>query len=122
MHQMVVFSAMKWEGQYWSKDVPGGVETTPSTSAIYLVPADGSAPPGKVIAVQDKGQGPSFSPDGQWIYFQAPIGGHGHIFRCREDGSGLDDLTVPFKRDNGKETRLLGETLRCIAQQSYSHN
>ena len=32
MQQMIVFSAKNWEGKYWSKNVPNGMETTPCAS------------------------------------------------------------------------------------------
>jgi len=41
--------------------------------------------------------GPEFSPDGQWIYFNseatATRPGHAQLFRMRPDGSGLEQLT-----------------------------
>ena len=38
----LVFSVKTWEGEYTSRDVPGGVETTPVEGAIYTVRADGT--------------------------------------------------------------------------------
>ena len=38
----LVFSVKTWEGDYTSKDVPNGVESTPVIGAIYTVKADGS--------------------------------------------------------------------------------
>jgi len=32
----LVLSVRTWEGEYTSCDVPGGVETTPVESAVYL--------------------------------------------------------------------------------------
>src|SRR3982751_1077246 len=40
--QELVFSAKTWEGDYSSKDVPGGVETTPVVGAVYSVKSDGT--------------------------------------------------------------------------------
>lgn len=41
--------------------------------------------------------GPEYSPDGQWIYFNseaaATQAGHAQIFRIRRDGTGLEQLT-----------------------------
>jgi len=31
----LVFSVRTWEGEYASKDIPGGVWTTPTQSALY---------------------------------------------------------------------------------------
>ncbi len=91
---MIVFSLRQWEGEYATSDRPGGVSVTPFTSAIYVVPADGSAPPRKVVDVGGRADAPGYSPDGQWVYFQAPVEGVGHIFRCRDDGSELTNLTA----------------------------
>jgi Tol biopolymer transport system component len=95
---MITFSARQWEGQYWSKDIPNGVATTPYTSAVWVVPEDGSAPARQVISLAGRGDHSSFSPDGQWLYFQAPPGGPEsaiyHIYRCRPDGTDLLDLTA----------------------------
>src|SRR5437773_592268 len=38
----LVFSVKNWDGEYYSKDIPGGVETTPVVGAIYTINADGS--------------------------------------------------------------------------------
>jgi Tol biopolymer transport system component len=91
---MIVFSVRQWQGEYATSDRPGGVAVSPFTSALYLVPADGSAAPRRIVDVAGRGDAPHYSPDGQWIYFQAPVNGVGHIFRCREDGSDLQNLTA----------------------------
>src|SRR5207247_3594298 len=66
----LVFSAKSWEGDYTSKDVPGGVETTPVVGAIYSVKSDGTGLK-KVVALGKNTDYPTFSPDGQWVYFQS---------------------------------------------------
>ena len=38
----LVFSVKTWDGEYTSKDIPGGVETTPVVGTIYTVNADGT--------------------------------------------------------------------------------
>ena len=91
---MIVFSAREWQGEYWSRDVPGGVEIVPYESAVFIVPADGSAAPRRVVDVEGRGDFPNWSPDGEWIYFQAAPGGSSGVFRCREDGSELLNLTA----------------------------
>ncbi len=88
----LVFSVRRWDGDYSSKDVPGGVETTPVVGEVYTVTADGSG----LKELKGLGRGadyPSFSPDGTWLYFQAKAQGHTHIYRARPDGSGARNLT-----------------------------
>jgi TolB protein len=88
----LVFSVKTWEGDYASKDVPGGVETTPVVGAIYTVNADGTGLR-KVAELGKNTDYPSFSPDGKWVYFQSNATGHSQIYRCRPDGSGTVNLT-----------------------------
>ena len=66
---------------------------------LYLVPAQGGADrellrPGVPV------DGPEYSPDGAWIYFNGEIGatraGHSQLFRMRPDGIGLEQLTHLF--------------------------
>ena len=89
----IVFSLRTWKGEYQTKDIPGGVESTPSVGAIYRVKADGSgltkvAPPGK------DANAPGFSADGKWIYYQSNVTGHSQIYRCRPDGSDVVNITA----------------------------
>jgi len=91
---MIVFSLRQWQGDYATSDAPGGVAVTPFTSALHLVPADGHAPPRKIIDIASRADAPGYAPDGQFIYFQAPVAGRAHIFRCREDGADLLNLTA----------------------------
>lgn len=90
----IVFSARHWEGEYWSRDIPGGVEIVPTTSAIYAVPADGSEPPRQIVDLAGTADNPQLSPDGQWLYFQARAEEHWNIYRCRPDGSEIVNLTA----------------------------
>jgi Tol biopolymer transport system component len=88
----LVFSVKTWEGDYSSKDVPGGVETTPVVGAIYSVKEDGTGLH-KVVAIGKNTDYPSVSPDGRWVYFQSNATGRAQIYRCRPDGSGVVNLT-----------------------------
>jgi Tol biopolymer transport system component len=88
----LVFSVKTWEGEYFSKDVPGGVETTPVTGAIYTVKANGAALR-KVVALGKNTDYPTGSPDGKWLYFQSNASGHSQVYRCRRDGSEVTNLT-----------------------------
>jgi Tol biopolymer transport system component len=88
----LVFSVKTWEGDYASRDVAGGVETTPVVGAIYSVKDDGTGLK-KVAALGKSTDYPTVSPDGQWIYFQSNTTGHSQVYRCRADGSGVVNLT-----------------------------
>ena len=88
----IVFSVRTWKGDYFSKDIPGGVETTPIVGAIYAVNTGG----GEVKKIVELGKNtdfPTFSHDGKWLYFQANASGRSQIYRCRPDGAGVVNLT-----------------------------
>lgn len=91
---MIVFSLRQWTGEYTTSDRPGGVAVSEFTSAIYVVRADGRAAPRRLVDVGGRADAPRYSPDGQFIYFQAPVGGRAHILRCREDGSRVENVTA----------------------------
>jgi Tol biopolymer transport system component len=88
----LVFSVRTWEGDYLSKDVPGGVQTTPVVGAIYAVRRDGTGLR-KVVALGKNTDYPTVSPDGRWLYFQSDATGRSQVYRCRPDGSGVVNLT-----------------------------
>ncbi|HEV3256791.1 MAG TPA: hypothetical protein VG013_07930, partial [Gemmataceae bacterium] len=96
----LVFSVKTWNGEYFSRDVPGGVEATPVTGAIYAVKA-GGAGLRKVVALGKNTDYPTGSPNGQWLYFQSNASGRSQVYRCRRDGSGVTNLTESAKL--GKE-------------------
>lgn len=89
----IAFSLRTWEGEYFSKDISGGVQSTPSLGAIYTIGADGKGlkeivPPGQGVDF------PSFDATGTLIYFQARTSGRHQIYRCKLDGSGVTSLTA----------------------------
>jgi Tol biopolymer transport system component len=88
----LVFSVRTWTGEYYSRDVPGGVETSPFRCAVYTVGADGTGLK-KLLAVGQSTDNPAFSPDGKFLYFQANAGGRSNVYRCKPDGSGVTNLT-----------------------------
>jgi Tol biopolymer transport system component len=90
----LVFSLKTWDGDYFSKDVPGGVETTPCGGAIHTVNADGSGPK-KIVQLGKVSDYPTASPDGRWVYFQSNASGEFQIYRCNWDGSDATSLTPP---------------------------
>src|SRR5262245_19307967 len=88
----LVFSVRTWDGDYSSRDVPGGVQTTPVESAIYTIKEDGSGLT-KIVALGKNTDFPNFSPDGRWVYFQSNSSGRSHVYRCRPDGKEVAALT-----------------------------
>jgi len=90
---MIAFECKQWTGDYWSKDRANGVDTSPSTSAIFVVKNTPHAPLQQIPIDTPNPCAPQYSPDGQWIYFQAKKNNHWHIFRCRLDGSETMNIT-----------------------------
>ena len=88
----LLFSVKNWEGDYSSKDVPGGVETTPVVGAIHSVKGDGTGSK-KVVGLGKNTDYPTVSPDGKWVYFQSNATGRSQIYRCRPDGNDVVNLT-----------------------------
>jgi TolB protein len=88
----LVFSVIRWEGEYESKDIPGGVETTPVVGAIYTIGSDGTGLK-KIAQLGKNTDFPTYSPDGKWVYFQSNATGRSQVYRCRPDGSGVVNLT-----------------------------
>lgn len=77
-----------------------GLEKTKSGDTItniYTLPAGGGQDR-QLTDVSYPVDGPEFSPDGQWIYFNsehaAEIPGHAQIYRMRPDGAGGEQLTT----------------------------
>jgi Tol biopolymer transport system component len=90
----LVFSLKTWEGEYTSKDVSNGVETTPVIGAIYTVNADGSGLK-KIIQPGKSADYPTVSPDGQWVYYQSSVSGTTQVYRCKWDGTNAMILSPP---------------------------
>ncbi|MDR3623386.1 MAG: hypothetical protein P4L85_28900 [Paludisphaera borealis] len=91
---LIAFAARRWEGEYRSRDIPGGVETTPVVGSIYTVRADGTGLR-KVVEPGRDANAPAFSPDGRWLYFQSNADGSYQIQRCRPDGSEPATVVAP---------------------------
>ena len=58
----LVFSVVKWQGTYTSKDIPGGVAHPPTTTAIYTIRADGSELK-QIVAMKPNSENPAYSLD-----------------------------------------------------------
>jgi TolB protein len=81
----LVFSVRTWEGDYASKDIPGGVWTTPTQSSLWSVTIGGE--PKLLVKSGKSDDAPAFSPDGQWLYFQSNAAGRWELYRSKPDGS-----------------------------------
>lgn len=83
---MLVYVVRIWEGDYFTRDVNGGVEAAPVQSRLWRIHADGT---GRVPLTDGEGRDehPLVSPDGRWIYYQTNRGGHWQIRRMRTDGT-----------------------------------
>ncbi|WMT85856.1 biopolymer transporter Tol [Pelagibacterium sp. 26DY04] len=68
----------------------------PRRANIFTIPADGG-PDTRLSDISEPNDGPEFSPDGEWIYFNSERAvtepGHAQIFRMRPDGTGIEQLT-----------------------------
>ena len=81
---VLVFSVRRWEGEYETRDVPGGVKTTPSTSSIYSVRVDGTELKKRVAIENAVCAAPVFSPEAKWLYFQSNASGEYHLIELVE--------------------------------------
>lgn len=90
----LVFSVKRWEGEYSTTDVPGGVKSTPTLGSIHTIRADGTGL--KTLVPPSSGTDyPVPSPDGKWIQFQSRKDGPVQIYRCKRDGSDAASITPP---------------------------
>lgn len=62
---------------------------------IYRIPSDGSGPEENLTKATGLDDGPEFTPDGAYIYFNSVRGASGRmqIWRMRPDGSGQEQIT-----------------------------
>jgi TolB protein len=63
---------------------------------LFTIPANGG-PDRRLSDIDRPNDGPEYSPDGRWIYFNSEraseISGHAQIFRMARDGTGVEQLT-----------------------------
>ncbi|MGV3550568.1 TolB family protein [Rhizobium sp.] len=63
---------------------------------IFTIPSAGG-PDRRLSDISKPNDGPEYSPDGRWIYFNSERAsdraGHAQIFRMRPDGSGIEQMT-----------------------------
>lgn len=87
--QELLITVRTWQGSYYSRDIPGGVETSPVRSEIYRLTPGGQPIP----VVEMQADFASYSPCGNWVYFQSNTNGYHEIYRCQQDGAELQLLT-----------------------------
>lgn len=79
----------------WSPD--GGTLAVALTrdglSQIYLLPADGSGEPQRLVSSSGIDTEPFYSPDGKWIYFTSDRGGSPQIYRVAAGGGAVSRVT-----------------------------
>lgn len=91
---LIAFSVRRWEGEYRTRDIPGGVEVTPSIGSIWTIRGDGTQLR-KVVELGKDTNSPLFSPDGRWLYFQSNSSGAYRIYRSGIDGSDPKAIVSP---------------------------
>lgn len=76
--------------------VEPGADSPWGPANIFTMPSDGG-PVHQVTFGDRPADGPEYSPDGEWIYFNteafSDTEGHAQIARIRRDGTGLEQLT-----------------------------
>jgi TolB protein len=101
----LVYSVREWAGEFFSRDVPGGVETTSVRSGLWRIKADGTGRR-RVPVPGDRAEHPLASRDGRWIYFQAEADGRWCVCRVRPDGSDLMTVAPADGRGDGRTSRF----------------
>lgn len=66
--------------------------TGPDKYDIYKIPVEGGQEI-KLAAAGGRSDGPEYSPDGQWIYFNSTRNGSMQIWRMKPDGTGAEQVT-----------------------------
>lgn len=90
----LIYAVRSWEGDYVSRNIPGGVETTPVRSELWRITFDGTGPtpiriPGPRV------EHPVASPDGQWLVWQSQSDGRWQVVRGRPDGTEAQRIGPP---------------------------
>ena len=105
----LVFSVREWDGDYFSRDMPGGVETTKVRSALWCIRTEGGGRV-RVPTSGSRAEHPVASPDGRWLYWQEETDGRWRICRSRVDGTERSVVAPVTGRDK-KWTSAYGAAL-----------
>jgi Tol biopolymer transport system component len=89
----IAFSVKQWKGDYVTSDKDVSKNTSCS-GGIWTADLRSGAVR-KLVDVGGLTANPIFSRDGQWLYFQSNGTGAYEIYRCRPDGSAVQNLTGP---------------------------
>ncbi|MCX5659384.1 MAG: hypothetical protein NTW19_06625 [Planctomycetota bacterium] len=83
----LLFTHIQWEGPY-------DRASRAATGELLAVRVDGPGEPVvRTIKSFDAGASAHGSVGGTWVYLQSSLSGDSQIYRCRADGSGLENLT-----------------------------
>jgi len=79
----------------WSPDMQWLVYTGGRSNKydIYKIPADASGPEVRLTDSSGVNDGPEFTPDGKWIYFNSTRTGRMQIWRMKPDGQDQEQVT-----------------------------
>ena len=90
---VIAFSVKQWKGNYVTSDTDVS-KNTPCSGGIWTA----NLRSGDVRKLVDAGgmtANPIYSRDGKWLYFQSNGTGIYEIYRCKPDGSDVQNLTGP---------------------------
>lgn len=105
----LIYSVRECSGQYYSRDVPGGVESSLVHSELWRIAADGSNRR-RLPVSGSRAEHPVTSPDGHWIYYQTEVAGRWQIHRMRTDG-GARMTVAPLAVKDEEKTSAFGIAL-----------
>jgi DNA-binding winged helix-turn-helix (wHTH) protein/Tol biopolymer transport system component len=86
------------------------VEMDPGWQPCRLVPLDGSSD-GRQVGPEGKCTAAAWSPDGEWMYFSAEVGGNRHLWRQRFPNGKLDQITSGPTEEEGLAVAPDGRSL-----------
>ncbi|HUE15108.1 MAG TPA: hypothetical protein VMR25_13135 [Planctomycetaceae bacterium] len=89
----IAFSIKQWKGDYVTSDKDVS-KNTPCRGGIWTADLR-SGQVRKLVDLGGMTANPIFTPDGQWLYFQSNGTGAYEIYRCKPDGSEVQNLTGP---------------------------
>jgi Tol biopolymer transport system component len=97
----ILFTLRTWQGDYETA-AASGASLTAFESDLWAARPDGTGL--RQVTRLGKGTGAGcWSPKHEWIYFQSNLTGDYEVYRCRPDGSGVENLTrSPDTEDYGR--------------------